>query len=73
MCHRTSCGLKTNDMERIYVVPNDVCNITGKKLRWAQELLKNLRLELNKTKRQVITKTELATYLGIDPDDIKLD
>lgn len=60
-------------MERLAVSPEDVCKITGRKKRYAQQLLKNLRTELKKDKRQIITKKELADYLGIDPDDIVLD
>lgn len=60
-------------MERLYVVPNDVCKITGKKTRYAQELLRKLRIELKKERHQLITKKELAEYLGIDPDSIELD
>lgn len=65
--------LKTYNMKRVYVVPNDVCTITGKKIRYAQQLLKNLRKALNKGRHQLITKEELAEYLGIDPDAITLD
>jgi len=60
-------------MERLYVLPSDVCNITGKKIRYAQQLLKNLKIQLNKKKHQLITKKELADELGIDVDAIQLD
>lgn len=60
-------------MERLFVVPKDVCKITGKKIRHAQELLKNLKIELNKKKHQGIIKIELAACLGIDPDSFDLD
>ncbi|WP_214228835.1 hypothetical protein [Pedobacter sp. B4-66] len=60
-------------MGRLYVVPNDVCKITGRKTRYAQQLLKNLREFLNKKKHQLITKKELADYLGIDEEAIELD
>lgn len=60
-------------MERLYVVPNDICKITGKKTRYAQQLLKTLRAFLNKKKHQIITKQELAEYLAIDPDSFELD
>jgi hypothetical protein len=73
MCHHISCGFKTNDMERPYVSPNDVCKITGKKIRYAQQLLKDLRALLKKEKHQLITKKELADYLGIDEHLIALD
>lgn len=73
MCHHISCGFKTNDMERLFVVPSDVCKITGKKIRYGQQLLKDLRELLNKERHQLITKKELADYLGIDDDLIALD
>jgi hypothetical protein len=59
-------------MERLFVVPNDVCKITGKKLRYAQQLLKDLRESLKKQRHQPITKKELADYLGINEDLIVL-
>ncbi|WEK20920.1 MAG: hypothetical protein P0Y49_07190 [Candidatus Pedobacter colombiensis] len=60
-------------MERLYVIPTDVCKITGKKIRYAQQLLKDLREILNKKKHQLITKKELADHLGIDETLINLD
>lgn len=60
-------------MKRVFVFPNDVCKITGKKIRYAQQLLKNLKELLNKDKHQLITKEELAEHLGIDPNNIELD
>ena len=68
-----SCGFKTQYMERLFVIPTDVCKITGKKIRYAQQLLKNLRTILNKEKHQLITKKELAAHLGIDDSQINLD
>jgi len=50
-----------------------VCKITGRKIRYAQQLLKDLRALLNKKKYQLITKKELADHLGIDEKDIELD
>jgi len=60
-------------MERLYVVPADVCKITGKKTRSAQQLLKDLKVLLKKEKHQFITKKELADYLGIEEGLITLD
>lgn len=59
-------------MDRICVYPKDVCDITGKSLRYAQQVLQDLRFLLKKEKHQVITKKELATYLNMDPDEITL-
>ena len=60
-------------MERLYVLPADVCKITGKKTRSAQQLIKDLKALLKKGKHQLITKKELADYLGIEEELIKLD
>nr|WP_294875491.1 hypothetical protein [uncultured Pedobacter sp.] len=60
-------------MGRLFIIPNDVCKITGRKIRYAQQLLKDLRALLNKKKYQLITKKELADHLGIDEKDIELD
>lgn len=59
-------------MERLCVYPEDVRDITGKGLRYAQKILQIIRKEHHKTKRQAVTKKELADYLGIDEDDIRL-
>lgn len=59
-------------MERVCVHTSDVIVITGRTLRYAQNLLRNLRIILNKGKNQFITKWELASYLGIDPDSFRL-
>ncbi len=60
-------------MDRICVYPEDVCKITGRKLRYAQKLLQALKKELKKNKNQMITKKELADRLGMEEDDIVLD
>lgn len=60
-------------MERLYVVPADVCKLTGKKTRYAQQFLRDLRKLLNKEKQQIITKKELANHLDIDENDFSLD
>lgn len=60
-------------MERLYILPSDVCKLTGKKIRYAQQLLKNLKILLNKEKHQFISKKELADHLDIDVDSIELD
>ncbi|RZM23282.1 MAG: hypothetical protein EOO88_26640 [Pedobacter sp.] len=60
-------------MERLYVLPVDVCKITGRKIRSAQQLLKDLRVLLKKEKHQKISKKEFADYLGLDERLITLD
>lgn len=69
---RHCCSKKLNKMERICVFPTDVMKITGLGHRYAQKLLHDLKIILNKKKHQLITKHELAEYLGIDPELIQL-
>lgn len=59
-------------MERICIYPTDICIITGRKLRYSQRVLKNLKVILKKEPHQFVTKQELAKYLDIDPDSFKL-
>jgi len=59
-------------MERVCVYPQDIVNCTGKSLRYAQKVLQDLRIVLKKEKHQLITKQELAAYLDIDENLIKL-
>ncbi|MBB5437719.1 hypothetical protein HDC92_001393 [Pedobacter sp. AK017] len=59
-------------MERVCIYPEDICAITGRKQRYAQKLLKHLKLILNKEKHQCITRQELADYLDIDVELIRL-
>jgi len=63
---------ENHDMERVCIYTSDVCKITGRNLRSAQKLMKNLRIILKKEKHHFITKQELAKYLGIDPDSFTL-
>lgn len=73
MCHQSIAVLNKNHMERLCILPADVCKITGKKIRYAQQLIKKLKMQLNKKKHQFITKKELAAYLDIDENSITLD
>lgn len=59
-------------MERICVFPKDVSRITGLGDRYAQKLVQEIKINLNKKKHQFITKQELADYLGIDGNLIHL-
>jgi len=64
--------LKLDNMERLCVFPKDVARITGMGDRYSQKLLQELKLLLNKKKHQFVTKQELADYLGIDVNLIRL-
>ena len=70
--HPLCCGTNSNIMERVCVYPQDIVNCTGKSLRYAQKVLQDLRTVLKKEKHQLITKQELAAYLDIDENLIKL-
>ena len=59
--------------KRSYVIPQDVCNNTGKGIRYAQTLLKDLKIVLGKEKWQVITPKELAERLGLEEADLYLE
>lgn len=64
--------LKNHDMERVCIYASDISKITGRNIRYSQNLLKDLKFMLNKKKHQYITKKELANYLSIDPDSFRL-
>jgi hypothetical protein len=57
-------------MIRFCVYPKDVSILTGKSLRNSQQLIKNLKFLLNKSKNQYITTTEFAEYSGIDLETV---
>lgn len=59
-------------MERICIYPSDISYITGRKLRFSQRLLKHIRVVLKKEPHHFVTKQELAKYLDIDVESIKL-
>ena len=57
-------------MLRCCIYAKDVSILTGKSIRHAQRILKNLKFLLNKDKNQYITTSEFATYSGIDIETI---
>lgn len=59
-------------MERLRVFPKDIITITGYGYRYSQKLLAEIKVSLKKEKHQFITKQELADYLGIDVNLIRL-
>ncbi|GAB1449416.1 hypothetical protein MASR2M44_24440 [Bacteroidota bacterium] len=50
---------------RKVVCAKDVMILTGKSLRTAYRILKDIRVSYNKAKHQVVTTRELTEYLGI--------
>ena len=59
-------------MERICILPADIARLTGYSERYGQEVIKEIKKSLCKEKHQFITKYELATYMGINHEDIIL-
>ena len=59
-------------MERLRIFPTDIIMITSLGDRHAQKLLQEIKVNLKKEKHQFITKHELAKYLGIDANLIRL-
>lgn len=59
-------------MERVCIYASDISEITGRNIRYSQNLLRDIKILLNKKKHQYVTKKELANYLDIDPDSFRL-
>jgi hypothetical protein len=57
-------------MKRVVIYPKDIMLITGKSERYAREILKKIKKQLNKPDNQYITIKEFCTYTGIDLLDI---
>ncbi|MEL7588451.1 MAG: hypothetical protein AAGU19_17205 [Prolixibacteraceae bacterium] len=58
-------------LKRSCIYAKDVARITGKSLRAAERLLKQIRAELGKKDGMYITVDELAAYTGLSPDLIR--
>jgi hypothetical protein len=56
---------------RIVVYAKDVENMTGRKTRAAQHLLKQIREKFGKGKEQFVTVREFSLYTGIDEDLVR--
>lgn len=57
-------------MKRICIYPKDVMRITGKSERYGRQILKEIKEELHKTKRQLVTIDEFSDYMGLNADDV---
>jgi hypothetical protein len=51
---------------RIIIYPKDVELITGKKVRTARAMLKDIRKAYGKEQHQLISVQEFCSYIGID-------
>ena len=60
-------------MKRICVYPKDVAAITGRSERTGCNILKKLKIKLNKTKGQYVSLEDLCTELGIDFDKVVVE
>ncbi len=58
-------------MKRITIYPKDIMLLTGKSERYSREILKQIKLKLNKEKFQIVTISEFCNYMGIDNDEVK--
>jgi hypothetical protein len=56
---------------RAVIHPKDVENITGRKERTAQHLIRTIRKFFGKEKYQFVTVTEFCQYTGIDEDTVR--
>lgn len=52
--------------KRIVIYAHDVSLLTGKSLRQAQRLLKDIHFVLGKAMHQPVTVKEFAHYMGLD-------
>lgn len=57
-------------MKRICIYPKDVQVITGRSLRYCQELIKDLKVLLQKEKHQTVTIKEFCDYMDFPFEDI---
>lgn len=56
---------------RICVYPKDIMLLTGKSERYSRNLLRKIKIKLNKESHQLLTINELSTYFGISVEDVK--
>ncbi|MEH6306171.1 hypothetical protein RYH73_10990 [Olivibacter sp. CPCC 100613] len=57
--------------KRIVIYAQDVSNLTGKSIRQAQRLLKDIRFVLGKEIHQPVTVKEFADYMGIEVEEVE--
>ncbi|MEZ4795958.1 MAG: hypothetical protein R2785_02205 [Flavobacteriaceae bacterium] len=57
-------------MKRICIYPKDVQIITGRSLRYCQELIKDIKVLLQKERHQTVTIKEFCDYMDFPFEDI---
>lgn len=56
--------------KRLVIYPKDIMLITGKSERYCRYLMKKMKAHFQKEQHQVITVSEFAQYLGLDPEKV---
>jgi len=56
---------------RLCIYPKDIQRITGKSDRYSRELLRKIRLHLQKQEHQLVTVEEFSTYMGLSFDAVQ--
>lgn len=57
-------------MKRVAIYPKDIMVITGKSERYSRDILKQIKMKLNKEKHQVVSLQEFCTYIGLQLTDV---
>ena len=52
-------------MKQIAIYPKDIMRITGKSERYSREILKKIKIDLNKEKHHIVTINEFCHYMKI--------
>lgn len=58
-------------MYRLTIEPKEVAAITGKSVKYARNLLDNIRKKYNKEKHQSVTIKEFCTYQGLHEAEVR--
>jgi len=56
--------------KRICVYPKDIMLLTGRSERYARDLLRKIKKQLNKREHQLLTISEAAKYFGIEKKEL---
>ncbi len=59
-------------MKRLCIYSQDVQIITGKSARQSRTMIKDVKLELNKTKKHLLTIKEFCTCTGLPQKDVEI-
>jgi hypothetical protein len=57
--------------KRLCIYPKDVALITGKGIKTAQKLLRDIRIVYQKKNHQFITLKEFSEYTGIELEEVR--